>query len=107
MDLAIGNKIQLYPDSAQTKFRELRSLIFEVAKENDIEVPGDLSVVGFDDNPRCVVGDLALTTVRQPLEKMVFAAVDMLKRRINNEDMPSEKTVIDSELIIRDTVDFV
>ena len=37
MDLAIGNKIQLYPDSAQTKFRELRSLIFEVAKENDIE----------------------------------------------------------------------
>jgi len=86
---------------------EMAQEVVSFAKENDIEVPGGISVVGFDDNPRCVVGDLALTTVRQPLEKMVFTAVDILKRRINNEDMPSEKTVIDSELIIRDTVDFV
>ena len=36
MNSTVENKIQLYPDLAQAKFRELRSLIFEVAEENGI-----------------------------------------------------------------------
>jgi len=36
MNSIIETKIQLYPDAAQYKFRELRTLIYEVAKENEI-----------------------------------------------------------------------
>lgn len=46
--------------------------------ELGLDVPGQLSVVGFDDIPPAAWPAYALTTVRQPLDQMVDDAIDLL-----------------------------
>ncbi len=85
---------------------EVASEVLNFAEERRIEVPKDLSVIGFDDNPHCLYGNLMLTTVRQPLKAMVYQAVKILRENIEGKQ-PSRKIVLDTELIIRDTVSFI
>ncbi|MFC4532132.1 LacI family DNA-binding transcriptional regulator [Sphaerisporangium dianthi] len=51
--------------------------VYQAARELGLSIPGDLSVVGFDDLP--VVGwvDPPLTTVHQPLSEMAAAATEL------------------------------
>ncbi|MDP2924060.1 MAG: LacI family DNA-binding transcriptional regulator [Candidatus Omnitrophota bacterium] len=84
---------------------EVASEVLVFAEERRIKVPKDLSVVGFDDNPHCLYGNLMLTTVRQPLDKMATSAVEILKEIIEKK-IPPKRTVLETELIVRDTVDF-
>ena len=51
--------------------------ILHAASDHGIAVPGDFSVVGFDDIPFAAVTVPALTTVRMPVEKMIQAAIAM------------------------------
>jgi len=85
---------------------EVASEVISFAEENNIPIPKDLSVIGFDDNPHCIYGNLMLTTVRQPLKAMANQAVRMLREQIEGDKTP-QKVVLDTELIIRDTVSFL
>ncbi|UQN08951.1 LacI family DNA-binding transcriptional regulator [Deinococcus sp. QL22] len=49
-----------------------------VAQDLGLQVPKDLSVVGFDDLPLAAAARPALTTVRQPLQQMGEAALELL-----------------------------
>jgi DNA-binding LacI/PurR family transcriptional regulator len=52
--------------------------LYEAARERDIRIPGDLSVIGFDDT---VLGrhlSPALTTIHQPLTEMAAEAVRLV-----------------------------
>ena len=84
---------------------EVASEVLSFAEEKRINVPKDLSVIGFDDNPHCLYGNLMLTTVRQPLRAMVQKAIKILEDNIENKK-PFQRVVLDTELIIRDTVSF-
>jgi len=77
--------------------------VMAVAKELGKKIPGDLSVVGFDDNPSGLYGSVALTTVRQPLIKMAEESVKELNRLINNKGAPAKKIILPTELVIRDS----
>jgi len=85
---------------------EVASEVLVFAEEKKIRVPADLSVIGFDDDPHCLYGSLMLTTIRQPLAKMAAAGVELLNDIIENKAAP-RKLVLDTELIIRDTVNFL
>ena len=85
---------------------EIASEVLNFAEEKRMEVPKDLSIIGFDDNPHCLYGNLMLTTVRQPLKAMVHQAVKILKENVESKK-PTRKIVLDTELIIRDTVSFL
>jgi LacI family transcriptional regulator len=52
------------------------------AQRRGVKVPGELSIVGFDDAPAASLVWPALTTVRQPLFDMAVAAVEMLLARV-------------------------
>ncbi len=52
--------------------------VLATAHRQGIVVPGDLSVVGFDDTPFASVVWPALTTVRQPVRLLAEAAADLL-----------------------------
>ena len=54
-------------------------------------IPEDISVVGFDGVNAAAWLNYDLTTVQQPLERMVEAAVGMLLERIKNPELPAEK----------------
>ena len=73
-----------------------------VIMEKGKNVPGDISVIGFDDNPSSLYGVVALTTVRQPLIKMAEDGVKELNSVIKGKQ-ESAKIVLPMELIIRDS----
>ncbi|MCK6079904.1 LacI family transcriptional regulator [Microbacterium sp. EYE_5] len=52
--------------------------VIRVAHEHGLSVPEDLSVVGFDDIPDASQSEPALTTVRQPMQRLGAEAVTML-----------------------------
>ncbi|RQV95385.1 LacI family transcriptional regulator [bacterium] len=65
------------------------------------QIPGDFAVVGFDDLWFASYLNPKLTSIRQPLEDMAEAAVDMLIARIKNPEKPVEMKKFKLNLIIR------
>ena len=75
-----------------------------VFQENGLNVPGDISVIGFDDDPVCLYGPVSLTTMRQPLREMAQTAVKELYLKIREPQREINRLVLSPELIIRDSV---
>lgn len=57
-----------------------------VAHRLGLDVPADLSIVGFDDTPMAVTVWPALTTIHQPVTDMARAAVGLLFEEIRRKD---------------------
>jgi LacI family transcriptional regulator len=55
--------------------------VLAAARERGLQVPDDLSIVGFDDAFASTVVSPALTTVHQPVTKMASDAFDLLTRQ--------------------------
>ncbi len=68
-----------------------------------LDVPTDVSVVGFDDNPLMAFTDPALTTVRQPVRAMCEAAVAALLAALNGEPVNGAEMLFHPDLIIRNS----
>ena len=66
-----------------------------------MNVPGDVSVVGYDDVPTASWLAYDLTTVRQPANRMVAETVDTLLSRIDSPGAPPRRIAIDGPLILR------
>jgi DNA-binding LacI/PurR family transcriptional regulator len=64
-------------------------------------VPGDVSVVGYDDSAFMNCTDPPLTTVRQPIEAMGKAAVALLVSQIENVAVYPEELLFEPELVVR------
>ena len=64
-------------------------------------VPGDVSVVGFDDSSLMNSTDPALTTVRQPIEPMGRAAVALLTQLIAGQEVGHDELLFEPELVVR------
>ena len=63
----------------------------EVRYHLDLDVPGDISIAGFDGVRSASWSSFDLTTIQQPVESMAEAAVSMLLERVDNELLPPEK----------------
>lgn len=70
-------------------------------RRQGLAVPGDVSVVGYDDSAlmRCV--DPPLTTIRQPIEAMGRAVVELLVKQVNGGQVPVEELLFTPELVVR------
>jgi len=77
--------------------------VIAVARKYSLEVPDDLSVVGFDDTHTATTVWPQLTTIRQPISEMAGAAVDLLSEAFRAEEEPGPVSMIQipSELIVR------
>ena len=64
-------------------------------------MPGDCSVVGFDDSRLIEFLDPPLTTVRQPVQAIGAAAVAALADAIEGEPIPSHEYLYKPELVLR------
>ena len=74
-----------------------------VILENGLKVPEDISVIGFDDNPACLYGPVALTTIKQPLFKMAEDGITILNDIIAGKHKKTTKDVLIPELIVRES----
>ena len=79
--------------------------VMTVARELGRKIPGDLSIVGFDDNPSGLYGPVSLTTVRQPLIRMAEESVKELNVLISRKDEGGKikKILLPTELVIRES----
>ncbi|MEV6262073.1 LacI family DNA-binding transcriptional regulator [Streptomyces sp. NPDC051784] len=71
------------------------------ARRRGLSVPGDVSVVGYDDSAFMNCTEPPLTTVRQPIEAMGRAAVELLSVQIAGRTVPSDELLFEPELVVR------
>lgn len=74
------------------------------ARSAGADVPGDVSVVGFDDLPSASWPIIRLTTIAYDLDAMVRQAADLLIERIEDPERPAKECAFESQLVMRDTL---
>ncbi len=77
--------------------------VLHAAKEMDIRIPADVSVMGYDNLPIASYMLPSLTTVAQPLVEMGQTAVQLLLKSIENPSVEPERAVLTTQLIVRDS----
>ncbi|MCO1579807.1 LacI family transcriptional regulator [Crossiella sp. SN42] len=70
-------------------------------RRRGMAVPADVSVIGYDDSAFMNCTDPPLTTIRQPIEAMGRAAVDLLAAQINGAEVTAEELLFEPELVVR------
>jgi LacI family transcriptional regulator len=73
--------------------------IYEVG----LDIPKDISIIGFDDFPLVSPARPSLTTLRQPIGQFGSEALKVLIEIVENGLEPSRQVILKSELIIRDS----
>lgn len=73
------------------------------ARDQGIDVPRDLSVVGFDDIDLASLTMPALTTVRQPLHGLGRVSVDMLYRLLHGQPLDAMRMELATNLVVRES----
>jgi LacI family transcriptional regulator len=78
--------------------------VLEAARRRNIQVPGQLSIIGFDDTPLAGSPLVGLTSMRQPVQAMARTAARRLVERIRMGGMGAPtRDVLPVQLIRRDT----
>lgn len=71
------------------------------ARRKGLDVPSRISVVGYDDSALMNCTEPPLTTVRQPIESMGKAAVELLNAQIAGRAVPADELLFEPELVVR------
>ncbi|MEU2543868.1 LacI family DNA-binding transcriptional regulator [Streptomyces roseolus] len=71
------------------------------ARRRGLAVPADVSVLGFDDSAFMNCTEPPLSTVRQPIEAMGRAAVDLLCAQIQGTQASPGELLFEPELVVR------
>ena len=69
----------------------------------NLDVPKDLSIIGFGDAPISSWGMNSLTTVKLPTKIMIDESIDRLFYQIMNPKNKSKSVLLNSTIILRDT----
>lgn len=72
--------------------------------QNNVHVPDDMSIVGFDDISWARIVTPGLTTIVQPLAAIGTRAVELLQEGMSGAAVANRATVFDVSLIERDSV---
>lgn len=75
--------------------------VLRAARHLGLDLPGDLSVVGYDNLPVAEWMEPPLTTVHQPLHDMAAAATRMLLDLANGAEVPNSRIDLGTELVVR------
>jgi LacI family transcriptional regulator len=85
---------------------DMAMAVIAAAHRRGLDVPRQLSVVGFDDTPLATAVWPALTTIRQPIAEMAAVAIGLLVRALANgahpSPLPAEHRIAHA-LIVRDS----
>ncbi len=71
------------------------------ARRAGLRVPGDISVVGFDDSALMSCTEPPLTTVRQPIESMGRTVIELLLAQISGSAEAGDGLLFEPELVLR------
>ena len=80
--------------------------VLDRARELGITVPQELAVIGFDDIPAASWPAYSLTTIRQPVNRMIEATLELLVERIGESQPEPVLQFMPGVLIERNSVRF-
>ena len=75
--------------------------VMRAVRSRGLAVPGDVSVVGYDDSMFMAFTDPPLTTIRQPVAAMSQSAVETLVDTITGHKTPPGEYLFAGELVVR------
>jgi len=75
----------------------------EAIRERGLQIPDDISIMGFDNIPQGSIVYPKLTTIQQPLDQMGRMAARMLLEQIENPERPPRRITLATQLIVRDS----
>lgn len=89
------------PSAVLTLHDVVATYVFEAARSIGLRVPGDLAIVGFDDEPLARSHIVPLTTVWQPRERMGARSAELLVDRLEGRRDEIARLVLPTRLIVR------
>jgi len=90
LDLFSGER-STWPDAIFAGNDQMAYGILEIAEQQGIRVPEDISLVGFDDNLLSAHLRPPLTTIHQPFSQMGYTAIQLLLTMIDPDHLARKK----------------
>lgn len=78
--------------------------VFKALKQMNIHVPEDISLVGYDDVPLCEILEVPLTTIKQPIYEMGYAAAQNMIQLIKTGSDEDTNVIFSPVLMERKSV---
>ncbi len=92
---------KFHPDAIITINDFMAMGVLKCLKENNIDVPRDISVAGYDDLIYSSMLETPLTTVHQPLEQICQRTVSLFLKELKKPDTIREKILLKPSLVVR------
>ncbi|KRA99895.1 LacI family transcriptional regulator [Devosia sp. Root685] len=90
------------PDALFVANDHMAVAVMDVARhELGLAVPEDLSIVGYDDVGPARWTSYGITSMSQPLKRMVEATVSILMEQISSGEIEAEHRILNGELVVR------
>jgi DNA-binding LacI/PurR family transcriptional regulator len=71
--------------------------------EADLEVPGDISLIGYDNTALAALRHISLTTIHQPRRQIGEMAMKAVLRRIEHPGARAQRHILAPKLVVRTT----
>ena len=91
------------PDAFVCANDHTAALLLRALHQNDVDVPQDVRVVGFDDVKFATLVSPALTTARQPCHELAVTAFHAMLERQAEPTLPPRHMMIMPRLVVRDS----
>jgi DNA-binding LacI/PurR family transcriptional regulator len=90
--------------SAVIAFNDMSAMgMIRALQDLNVRVPGDVSIVGFDDIEAAAYTSPRLTTVRQPLSEMGRIAAQCLLNRLHRREKFRQKITVEPSFVVRES----
>jgi LacI family transcriptional regulator len=78
--------------------------VLQVLTRQRVQVPADMALVGYDDIDFAAAAAVPLSSVRQPRQRLGYAAAELLMDEANNPDTHQHRQVVfEPELVVRES----
>lgn len=92
------------PFTALVAFNDISAIgSIRALQDANLRVPGDVSVIGFDDISAAAYTLPRLTTINQPLAEIGRVATQSLLNRIHNTAIPGDEITVEPKLVVRES----
>ncbi len=98
---AMQRLLEVHPQAVFVASDSMAVGALRAVQDAGLRVPEDIAVVGFDDMPFAARTTPALTTIRQPIQKMGAMAAEMLIDLIMHPSEGGRRVILPTELVIR------
>jgi LacI family transcriptional regulator len=92
------------PPTALITYSDLLAIgAIRAAADMGLSIPGDISIIGYDDIELASYSVPRLTTIYQDKQQIGELAVHQILKHIQNPELPSEEIILPTRLVIRES----